>query len=87
MACHGARRLLEMAENLAGIIGIEALCAAQGVELRAPLKTSKSLVGYIATIRAVSPALADDRLIALDIEAVRNLIRDGVLAPVNSPEL
>lgn len=35
MACHGARRLLQMTDNLFSIIGIEALTAAQGVEFRA----------------------------------------------------
>lgn len=40
MACHGARRLLAMSENLFTIIGIETLVAAQGIEYRAPLKTS-----------------------------------------------
>ena len=44
MACHGARRLLQMTENLSGIIGIEALTAAQGVDFRAPLKTSAELL-------------------------------------------
>ena len=34
MACHGARRLLQMTENLFSIIGIEALTAAQGIDLR-----------------------------------------------------
>ncbi len=38
MACHGARRLLAMSENLFTIIGIETLVAAQGIEYRAPLK-------------------------------------------------
>src|SRR6185295_10888451 len=38
MACHGARRLLQMTANLAGIVGIEAITAAQGVDLRSPLK-------------------------------------------------
>ena len=40
MAAHGARRLLPMADNLGRILGGELLCAAQGVEFRAPLITS-----------------------------------------------
>ena len=38
MAAHGARRLMRMAQNLASILGIELLCAAQGIEFRAPLQ-------------------------------------------------
>jgi histidine ammonia-lyase len=87
MACHGARRLLEMAENLAGIIGIEALTAAQGVELRAPLLTSDALISHITAIRAVSPALKDDRLMSIDIKAAKTLVTLGGLLPENGPVL
>ena len=51
MAAHAARRLLPMAENLANIIGVELLVAAQGVEFRAPLETSKALAKVIARLR------------------------------------
>jgi histidine ammonia-lyase len=37
MAAHGARRLARMNDNLNVIIGVELMCAAQGVEFRAPL--------------------------------------------------
>jgi histidine ammonia-lyase len=40
MAAHGARRLMRMTPNLASILGVELLCASQGIECRAPLKTS-----------------------------------------------
>ena len=87
MACHGARRLLEMVENLAAIIGIEAMAAAQGVELRAPLTTSSALQTYIAAIRRVVPPLANDRIIAPDIEAAKTLILSGALVPKAAPSL
>ncbi|MGP9819259.1 histidine ammonia-lyase [Salinarimonas sp. NSM] len=80
MACHGARRLLAMTENLYGIVGIEALTAAQGVELRAPLETSPALLPALAAIRAVSPPLEVDRPLAPDIAAARDLVATGALA-------
>ena len=40
MAAHGARRLRRMVANLTRILGVELLCAAQGIGFRAPLKTS-----------------------------------------------
>ncbi|GAB5374279.1 MAG: histidine ammonia-lyase [Acuticoccus sp.] len=80
MACHGARRLLPMAENLAGILAIEAMAAAQGIDLRAPLTTSPALEGARRAIRAVVPFLDDDRLIAPDIEAARTLVRGPLAA-------
>jgi len=43
MAAHSARRLRRMCDNLGVILGVEALCAAQGIEARAPLVTSARL--------------------------------------------
>jgi histidine ammonia-lyase len=79
MACHGARRLLAMTENLFGIIGIEALCAAQGVELRGPLKTGPELQKAIAVLRQSVPALEADRYLAPDLKAASQLVANGVL--------
>ena len=77
MACHGARRLLEMNENLAGIIGIEAMAGAQGIELRAPLETSDALKSVIRDIRNVCPSLAEDRMVSGDIDALAQLAADS----------
>ncbi len=79
MACHGARRLLPMTQNLSAIIGIEALTAAQGIDLRAPLKTGIRLLNAHAAIRAVVPTLEDDRYMAGDLEAACELVRSGTL--------
>jgi histidine ammonia-lyase len=40
MAAHGARRLLDMAENATAVLGIELLAAAQGIDFHAPLASS-----------------------------------------------
>ncbi len=74
MACHGARRLLEMNSNLGGILGIEAMCAAQGIELRAPLRTSECLRAMLRHVRAVSPALDEDRAVHVDIESLAAMV-------------
>ncbi|HMB11824.1 histidine ammonia-lyase [Saliniramus sp.] len=79
MSAHGARRLGRMVDNLAVILGIEALCAAQGVGFRAPLETSPRLRAVLADLRNVSPALAGDRYLAPDIEAATRRVRDGAL--------
>ena len=79
MSCHGARRLLAMTQNLFGIIGIEALTAAQGVELRAPLTTSLLLRGALAAIREVVPTLEEDRYLAPDLQAATELVASGEL--------
>jgi histidine ammonia-lyase len=79
MAAHGAVRLRRMARNLSVILGVEALCGAQGVEFRAPLRTSPRLAGVIARLRAEVPPLGQDRLMAPDMERAAALIRDGAL--------
>ena len=74
MATYAARRLHEMADNLAGIVAIELLAAAQGIAFHAPTPTSPPLAAAIAAIRAKVPPYDRDRAIAPDIAAVKALI-------------
>ncbi len=90
MAAHAARRLTPMVANLERILGIEALCAAQGIEFRAPLTTSAPLQAVIARLRADVPALGEDRFLAPDLETAARLVRDGALLAASGaafPEL
>jgi histidine ammonia-lyase len=80
MAAHGARRLTPMNANLAVILGVEAICAAQGIDHRAPLKTSRPLQRALAHLRQHIPPLTDDRFMAPDLAAAAALIADGSLA-------
>ncbi len=77
MAAHGARRLMRMIENLDRILGIELLCAAQGVHFRAPLKTSQALQKVIARLRKDVAVLNQDRYLAPDLEMASVLVRTG----------
>jgi histidine ammonia-lyase len=77
MAAHGAFRLARMNANLAVILGVELMCAAQGIEARAPLATSKPLNRAVARLRQDVATLAEDRYLAPDIEAATALIRNG----------
>jgi histidine ammonia-lyase len=79
MACHGARRLLQMTDNLFGIVGIEAITAAQGIDFRAPLTTSAVLQEAMTAIRSVVATLEVDRYMASDLEAAAELVRSGAL--------
>ncbi|MGZ5572665.1 MAG: histidine ammonia-lyase [Usitatibacter sp.] len=78
MATFAARRLGDMADNTAGIVAIELLAAAQGIDFRRPRKTSETLEEAHAAIRRVAPHLDGDRFLALDIEAVTPLVREGM---------
>ncbi len=81
MATFAARRLGDMAENTAGIVAIELLAAAQGIDLRRPLRTSRALEQAHAAVRSVAPHLDGDRFLATDIAAVTPLVREGAFAP------
>jgi histidine ammonia-lyase len=80
MAAHGARRLLPMVENAAGVIGIELLAAAQGCDFHAPLKSSPALEAARALVRNEVPHLDDDRHFHPDMEKAIAMVRDGRLA-------
>ncbi len=80
MAAHGALRLGRMNENLAHILAVELMCAAQGVEARAPLCTSPPLQRVLELVRSTVPALAGDRPLAPDMEALAALVRAGRVA-------
>ena len=82
MAAHGAYRLMRMVDNLGVILGVEALCAAQGIEARAPLKTAPRLSRAIEILRADVPTLAEDRYLAPDLAKAAGLVRGGALLEV-----
>jgi histidine ammonia-lyase len=78
MATHGARRLLDMAENAASVVAIELLAACQGLDFRRPLRSSATLERAAQEIRALVRPYERDRYFAPDIEAVTRLVQTGV---------
>ena len=80
MAAHGARRLSQMVANLNVILGVEAICAAQGIDFRAPLTTSPPLRRAHARLRQEVATLGDDRYLAPDLAAAAALIHSGAFA-------
>jgi histidine ammonia-lyase len=77
MAAHGARRLSRMTANLQTILGVELLCAVQGIELRAPLTTSPPLARVVERLRRDVPHLQDDRLLAPELGIAARMIASG----------
>ena len=76
MAAHAARRLLPMSENLAHVIGIEYLAAAQGCDFHAPLKSSPQLERARGLLRGKISHLEDDRHFAPEIAVATALVRE-----------
>lgn len=79
MAAHAARRLVRMNANLNTILGIEAMCAAQGVEFRAPLRTSDALQGVLKRLRVDVATIEQDRYMAPSIAAASALVASRAL--------
>ena len=85
MAAHGSRRLTAMAENLANVLGIELLTAAQGCDFHAPLRSSAALEAARATLRADVPTLGEDRYFHPDMVAATTLVSGGLTAGLDLP--
>ncbi|HEV3010791.1 MAG TPA: histidine ammonia-lyase [Burkholderiales bacterium] len=77
MATFAARRLGDMASNSAAIVAIELLAAAQGIDFRAPLKTSPPLQEVHSLIRSRVGFYDHDRYFAPDITAIQALVEAG----------
>lgn len=77
MGATAAVKLATIHDHVRTVLAIELLCAAQGIELRRPLTTTKPLEAVVAAIRAHVPAMMVDRPLAPDIAAVRALLDDG----------
>jgi histidine ammonia-lyase len=81
MATNAARRLGEMVQNSATIVGIEAMAAAQGIEFHRPLTSSTALEETFRDIRRHVAFYERDRFLAPDIEAMKQWV---LSAPAHS---
>jgi len=79
MAPIAARKAATIARNVAGIVGVELIAAAQGVDYHAPLKTSVKLQALHAKVRAISPHLDHDRYWADEMAALQAAVLAGSL--------
>ena len=77
MATFAAMRLQTMLDNVAHIVAIELLAAAQGVEFHHPQNSSEVLESVISDIREVSPAYAEDRSMSDEFAELAAIINRG----------
>ena len=80
MATHGALKARRIADNAAGVIGIELMAGAQGIDFHAPLKSAPALQAAVAAIRAHVPFHARDRYLAPDVAWAKAAVLDGALS-------
>lgn len=79
MATYSARRITDIADNIADIVAIEWLEAAQGLDFRRPLKASQAVETAYQCLRAEVPYYDQDRYFAPDIKSASDLIKAGAL--------
>jgi histidine ammonia-lyase len=79
MGMTGAIKLRQIVENVERVLGIELMCAAQALEFRRPLKSSRRIEEAHDAVRKVVPRLERDRVLASDIDAMAQAIRRGEL--------
>jgi len=77
MATFAARRLHTMLDNVADIVAIELLAAAQGIDFHHPQKSSPAIEDVMASIRELSPRFEEDRSLSADIRRVAATIDEG----------
>lgn len=80
MATHASRKALEATGMVAQVLAVEALAAAQGLDLRSKeLKSSAALEAVRRAIRERSPHLGRDRFLAPDLARLTDLVVSGEL--------
>jgi histidine ammonia-lyase len=77
MGMTSALKLRQITWNAERVIAIELLAAAEGLDYRAPLRSSRQIEHARETIRSLVPRVTEDRPLSPDIECVARAICDG----------
>jgi histidine ammonia-lyase len=80
MGWSAGRKLRQILENLGRILAVEALCAAQALELRTPLQPGPATSAVLRRIRHDVPFVKRDRFMGPDLKAAEELVQNGELA-------
>jgi histidine ammonia-lyase len=80
MAPIAARKAAQIARNAAGVIAVELMAGAEGIDYHAPLKTSPRLQAIQAAVRNRSPHFTADRYWADEMSALQNAVLSGEIA-------
>jgi histidine ammonia-lyase len=82
MGMTAALKLGQVLRNAQTVLGIEALCAAQAIDLLAPLAPGAGTARGHAIVRRLAPTLERDRYLAPEIEAATRAVAAGEFAAV-----
>ena len=77
MGVHSALKAWTTLENVETVLAIELMCAAQGLDLRRPLKSSAPMEAVHALVRQHIPSLERDRILYGDIQKMITLVQSN----------
>ncbi len=87
MGMTSARHARDIVANAEVVVALEAIAAAQALDLREPLQPGPATRAARDAIRAAVPFLAEDRELGPDIAAATRLVRDGSLVAAVEGEI
>jgi histidine ammonia-lyase len=80
MAMGAAWKLRRVVRNVQHVLAVELMCAAQGVDCRAPLRPGRAVALAHATVREIVEPLGADRVLSDDIAALARAVAEGRFA-------
>jgi len=84
MAMGAAWKLRRVVDNVRAVLAIELMCAAQGLEYRAPLRAGRGAARGLALVRELVAPLTTDRALSGDIARIAAAIAEGHFTSVTS---
>jgi histidine ammonia-lyase len=85
MSMGAAWKLRRVVDNVRYVLAIELMCAAQGLDYRAPLRPSPPIRRAHAAVRSLVAPLERDRVLSTDIQAIAGAIARGAFAAEEIP--
>ena len=79
MGAAAVRKCREVLTRVRAVLAIEAVCATQALDLRAPLRPGRGTTAAHAALRRAVPFLAEDRVIHADLAAAIALVEARLL--------
>jgi histidine ammonia-lyase len=79
MGCVSARKAMAIIANTANVLAIELICAAQAIDLHAPLAPSPAIRALRDHLRGVVPFLEGDRGLSTEVAAVAEQVISGAI--------
>jgi histidine ammonia-lyase len=84
MAPISARKAGQIARNAAGVVAIELIAAAEGIDYHAPLRTSPRLQQVHTKVREISSHFTADRYWADDMAAMQSAVLGGMFGEADA---